>query len=205
MDSLNFLAHLHLADPDPGLMLGGIVADFARNPEIALLPTDVQQGVRLHRLIDGFTDRHAVVHRSISRVSARLGWFAGIVIDVYYDHLLARDWARFSAEPLPAFAARSYRVLEEAFSSTPADAQWFIRRFIDGDYLVGYSTIEGIALTLARLSDRIAERMPKRAIWLPDSLPDLAAADAELARDFQAFYPELIAFAAESRRAGLNV
>ena len=198
---MNFLAHLHLADPDPGLMLGGIVADFARNPEIALLPADVQHGVRLHRLIDGFTDRHPVVHRSNTRISARLGWFASIVIDVYYDHILARNWERYSAEPLPVFAGRSYQVLEDAFSITPPDAQWFIRRFIDGDYLVNYSTIEGITQTLARLSDRIAERMPKRAIWLPDSLPDLAAADAELAADFHAFYPELMAFAAESRRS----
>ena len=97
---MNFLAHLHLADPDPALMLGGVVADFARNPEVAALPADVQAGVRLHRLIDGFTDRHPVVHRSIGRVAGRLGWFAGIVIDIYYDHILARDWATYSAEPL---------------------------------------------------------------------------------------------------------
>lgn len=181
-------------------MLGGIVADFARNPEIALLPEAVQTGVRLHRLIDGFTDRHPIVHRSNARISARLGWFAGIVMDVYYDHILARNWERYSPEPLPTFAGRSYQVLEDAFSISPPDAQWFIRRFIDGDYLVGYSTIEGIELTLARLSERIAERMPKRALWLPDALPDLAAADAELADDFHAFYPELVAFAQESRR-----
>jgi len=181
-------------------MLGGIVADFARNPEIALLPPDVQTGVRLHRLIDGFTDRHPIVHRSNARVSARLGWFAGIVMDVYYDHILARSWERYSTVPLTRFASRSYQVLEAAYPIAPPDAQWFIRRFIDGDYLVGYSTLEGIELTLARLSDRIAERIPKRAMWLPDALPDLAAADAELEEDFHAFYPELIAFAADSRR-----
>ena len=198
---MNFLAHLHLADPEPGLLLGGIVADFARNPEIALLPADVQLGVRLHRLIDGYTDRHPVVHRSIGRVSRRLGWFAGIVIDVYYDHILARDWLRFTTEPLPTFAGRSYRVLEDAYADVPPGAQEFIRRFIDNNYIVGYSTIEGITRAFARLSEIIADRMPKRAIWLPDSLPDLAAADAELAADFHAFYPELMAFAAESRRS----
>ncbi|MFO0823118.1 MAG: ACP phosphodiesterase [Gemmataceae bacterium] len=197
---MNFLAHLHLADPEPGLMLGGIVADFARNPEVALLPTDMQLGVRLHRLIDGFTDRHPIVHRSLSRVSGRLGWFAGIVIDVYYDHILAREWSRYSAEPLRDFATRAYGHLEDAFSLTPPDAQEFIRRFIDNDYLVGYSTIEGITRAFSRLSDIISERMPRRAIWLPDALPDLAAADADLAADFHVFYPELMAFATESRR-----
>ena len=181
-------------------MLGGIVADFARNPEIALLPPDVQAGVQLHRLIDGFTDRHPIVHRSNARISARFGWFSGIVMDVYYDYILGRNWERYSSEPLQWFAGRSYQILEDAYPIAPPDAQWFIRRFIDGDYLVGYSTIEGIEKTLARLSERIAERIPKRAMWLPDALPDLAAADAELTADFHAFYPELIAFAAESRR-----
>jgi acyl carrier protein phosphodiesterase len=198
---VNFLAHLHLADPEPGLMLGGIVADFARNPEIALLPDEVQRGVRLHRLIDGFTDRHPVVHRSIARISAQLGWFSGIVIDIYYDHILARTWERYSAEPLRVFAGRAYRLLEELYSLAPPDSQQFIRRFIDSDQLVNYSTIEGISFTLARVSRRIAERIPKKAVWLPDAIPNLTAADAELTADFHAFYPELMAFAAEQRRS----
>ncbi len=197
---MNFLAHLHLADPDPGLMLGGIVADFARNPEVALLPENVQRGVRLHRLIDGFTDRHAAVQRSVARVSKRLGWFAGIVIDIYYDHILARDWNRYSTESLREFVDRGYRVLEELYPLAPPDAKNFIRRFIDQDQLFGYSTTVGITFTLSRVSKRIAERIPKKAIWLPDAMPDLAAADTDLSADFHAFYPELMAFAEQTRR-----
>ena len=86
---MNFLAHLHLSDGTPGSMLGGILADFVKGPDVAALPPDILAGVRLHRHIDAFTDRHAVVQRSIHRVSAKLGWFAGIVIDIYYDHVLA--------------------------------------------------------------------------------------------------------------------
>jgi acyl carrier protein phosphodiesterase len=197
---VNFLAHLHLADPDPELMLGGVVADFARNPEIAALPEGVQRGVRLHRLIDGFTDRHAVVQRSITRVSSRLGWFAGIVIDIYYDHILARDWSQYATESLRAFADRVYAMLEPVVVVAPPDGQWFLRRLIDRDYLVGYSTVEGITRALERVSQRIAERIPKRAIWLPEALPDLTAAHDDLAADFHAFYPELIAFADSTRR-----
>jgi acyl carrier protein phosphodiesterase len=181
-------------------MLGGVVADFARNPEVAALPPDVRAGVRLHRLVDGFTDRHPVVHRSITRVAARAGWFAGVVIDIYFDHLLARDWARYSPEPLPAFARRAYRTLEDRFAVAPPAAQGFIRSFVDNDLIAKYATPDGIAETLARVSRAIAVRIPKRAVWLPDALPDLAAADADLAADFAAFYPELIAFAERHRR-----
>jgi acyl carrier protein phosphodiesterase len=198
-DSVNFLAHLHLADPDPGLMLGGIVADFARPAEVAALPPDVRRGVTLHRQIDGFTDRHPLVHRCIGRVSQRMGWFAGIVIDIYFDHLLARGWPHYSAEPLAAFAERAYRTLEDQFALAPPDAQGFIRTFIDHRLITEYGTVAGITETLARVARKIAARIPKRAVWLPDAIPDLQAADADLAADFHGFYPELMAFVAHQR------
>jgi acyl carrier protein phosphodiesterase len=197
---VNFLAHLHLADGDAGDMAGGVAADFVRNPELHLLEPDILRGVMLHRLIDGFTDRHPITHRSISRVSRAMGWFGGIVIDIYYDHILAREWARYSAEPLADFAARSYRVLEERHVVLPEDARDFIRRFVDEDRLNRYATREGIADTLERVSRVIAKRIPNRPIWLPDAMPLLVERDAEIAADFHAFYPELMAFAAEQKR-----
>ena len=192
---MNFLAHLHLSDGTPGSMLGGILADFVKGPDVAALPPDILAGVRLHRHIDAFTDRHAVVQRSIHRVSAKLGWFAGIVIDIYYDHVLAREWGRYSPEPLRGFADRVYAMLEDRFALIPPEASVFVRRFIDTDRLVMYSTPDGIADTLFRLSGRIMERMPKRLVRLHDSMPDLLAADADLVADFHAFYPDLIAAA----------
>ena len=192
---MNFLAHLHLSDGSPGSMLGGILADFVKGPDVAKLPADILAGVMLHRHIDAFTDRHPVVQRSITRVSAKLGWFTGIVIDIYYDHILAREWQRFSLEPLRSFADRVYAMLDEHFALIPPEASVFVRRFIDTDRLVMYSTPDGIADTLARLSQRIMERMPKRVVRLHDSMPDLLAADADLAADFHAFYPDLIAAA----------
>jgi acyl carrier protein phosphodiesterase len=197
---VNFLAHLHLADGDAGDMAGGVAADFVRNPELHLLEPDILRGVMLHRLIDGFTDRHPITHRSISRVSRAMGWFGGIVIDIYYDHILAREWARYSPEPLAAFAARSYRVLEERHVILPEDARDFIRRFVDEDRLNRYATREGIADTLERVSHVIAKRIPNRPIWLPDAMPLLVERDAEIAADFHTFYPELMAFAAEQKR-----
>jgi acyl carrier protein phosphodiesterase len=197
---VNFLAHLHLADGDPGDMAGGVAADFVRNPDLPSLEPDILRGVMLHRLIDGFTDRHPITHRSISRVSRRMGWFGGIVIDIYYDHILARDWDRYSAEPLPEFAARSYRVLEDRLTVLPEDAREFMRRFVDEDRLNRYATVEGIEDTLARVSHVIAKRIPNKPIWLPDAMPILIARDAEIAADFHSFYPELIAFATAQKR-----
>jgi acyl carrier protein phosphodiesterase len=180
-------------------MLGGVLADFVRNPEVAALPANVQAGVRLHRMIDGFTDRHPTVQRSIGRISARLGWFSGIAIDIYYDHLLARNWERHSQEPLGAFAKRAYRTLDLLTPITPPEPRSFLRRFIDQDHICRYATVEGLTHTFTRVSQRIAQRIPKKAIWLPDAIPDLLAADGELATDFQGFYPEIMAYVMKSR------
>lgn len=196
---MNFLAHLHLADGDPGDMTGGVAADFVRNPDLPLLTPGVLRGVMLHRLIDGFTDRHPLTHRSITRVAREMGWYGGIVIDIYYDHILARDWARYSSEPLAAFAARCYRVLDDGHMALPDDARDFIRRFIDDDRLNRYATRDGIEDTLARVSRVIAKRIPNRPVWLPDAMPVLVERDADIAADFHAFYPELMAFAAEKK------
>jgi acyl carrier protein phosphodiesterase len=196
---LNFLAHLHLADGDAGDMTGGVAADFVRNPDLHRLSPEVFRGVMLHRLIDGFTDRHPTTLRSISRVSRTMGWFGGIVIDIYYDHILAREWNRYSAEPLATFAARSYGVLDAGHAALPDDARKFIRRFVDEDRLNRYATLDGIEDTLDRVSKVIAERLPHRAIPLTRAMPILIERDADIAADFHEFYPDLMAFAAEQR------
>ncbi|QEL14192.1 acyl carrier protein phosphodiesterase [Limnoglobus roseus] len=192
---MNFLAHLHLSHDTPDHRVGNVLADFVRNPVVKLLPETIQAGVRQHRAVDAFTDRHGLVQRSIVRISKNWGWFSGIIIDVYYDHILAREWDRYSDEPLRDFADRMYGVMHDCVPHVEVAARPFFERFVADDRLFRYRTAEGIADTLARLSRRIAERMPTRAVSLQDAMPDLLANHAGLCEDFHAFYPELIAFA----------
>lgn len=181
-------------------MLGGIAADFAKPPELAKLPPEVQDGVRLHRLIDSFTDSHPIVRASIGRISEKFHWFSGIIIDIYYDHILAREWHRYSLERLESFAARSYLMLEQLLPYAPDEAGGFIRWMIEDNRLVRYGTVEGIEDTLRRLSLRIARRIPKNAIQLELAMPLLIENDAKLVDDFNSFYPELVSFAERSRQ-----
>lgn len=176
-------------------MFGGIVADYLKQPQVLLLPADVQEGVRLHRSIDSYTDSHIVVRRSIGRLSANWQWFSGIIVDIYYDHILARDWTRYSAEPLKSFTQRAYRVFEDLMPLVPDDAAANIRRLIETDRLMMYTSADGIEDTLARVSDRIEARMPKHARRLEGAMPDLLANVAGLSADFHLFYPELMRFA----------
>jgi acyl carrier protein phosphodiesterase len=194
---MNFLAHLHLAPDRPDQKVGSVVADFLKGPAFHALPAAIQDGVRHHRAVDAFTDRHALVQRSIVRISMNWGWFSGIIVDVYYDHLLARDWARYSSEPLRGFADRMYAILGGHAPELAMPGRGFIEWFVKDDRLLRYGTVDGIADTLARLSRRIAERIPNRAVRLEDAMPELIANDTGLEADFRAFYPELMAFARE--------
>lgn len=190
---MNFLAHLYLADPTPASRVGNLIADFVKGPAVAVLPPDVMAGVMRHRRVDGFTDRHPVVGRSCARFNKAWGWFSGILIDVYYDHILARDWERYSDEPLRTFADRMYESLLTGVALLPADHADLIPRVIADDRLVRYATRDGIEDTLAALSRRIADRMPTKAVRLDHAMPALTAADAELTTDFREFFPELVA------------
>lgn len=192
---MNFLAHLHLAPDTPDHRVGSVVADFLKGPAFLRLPATIQDGVRQHRAVDAFTDRHQLVQRSIVRISQNWGWFSGIIVDIYYDHILAREWARHCDEPLRGFADRMYAILLAAAPALEMPGRGFIEWMADDDRLVKYGTVDGIADTLRRLSRRIEERMPGKSVRLHEAMPELIANDAGLEEDFRAFYPELVAFA----------
>ena len=198
---MNYLAHLLLADDTPPSLVGNLIADFIKGPQFQTLSAEVQQGIRLHRQVDGFTDRHPVVQRSIQRVSARWGWFSGILIDMWYDHLLSQEWERFSPVPLRAFVDRVHIVLRDQMVGLPEEVCYGLTRLIEVDRLANYGHIAGITDSLVHLSKRIMQRMPERAVQLQDAVPDLGANQTELLSDFLEFFPQLIAFTMEWKRS----
>ena len=201
---MNFLAHMHLAEPTADAVIGNVIADLIRGPDLAALPPAVQAGVRVHRKVDAFTDSHPAVSRSVTRISAKWGWFSGIIIDIYYDHVLATQWPDYSAEPYHDFCGRMYDVLEAAKPLVNDEGKFFLTKFRESDRLARYATTDGIAETLALVSRRIAARIPKRALPLDEAMPELTALDAELRGDFRAFYPELRRYVDGLRSAPLT-
>lgn len=195
---MNFLAHLVLSGPhDDDLLVGNFAAEAVRGrAAVAAFPPAVQRGIRLHRLIDSFTDEHPVVRRSTARLrAAGLGKWAGVAADVGYDHLLARDFARYHyapAEPLPAFAQRMYALLHRRRPELPERLQHMFNYMRDGDWLTGYAHPEGLTRALQGLSRRV----PGAAVLAtggPAFMAELPAYEA----DFREFWPELRAAAEE--------
>jgi len=191
---VNHLAHLLLAEPTPESRLGNIAADYVWHREIAPLPDGVRRGIKQHQQVDSFTDRHPAVQRSIRRLNERWGWFAGIILDVYFDNLLATDWATYCPVPLEQFAFEVNADLLSVVHLLPDSAAESVRHITRTNRIVTYRGLDGIEAALVRLTYIIRQRIPQRAMDLTEAMPDLAANREWLEADFAAFFPELMAF-----------
>jgi acyl carrier protein phosphodiesterase len=150
-----------------------------------------RDGVRRHLRIDAFTDEHPLVHRSKARLDLRFRRFAGIIVDVYYDHLLARHWDRFCDLSLRQFTQHFHQQARPHLPELPTDMAWLLERMFEEDRLFSYLHISGVELALNRLSHRLNSRF-HRGIRLEDALPNLLAGDAEFEQDFLEFFPQLV-------------
>jgi acyl carrier protein phosphodiesterase len=188
---MNYLAHVLLAEDDAQSIIGNLMADTLKRSDFDRLPVRIQKGIRQHRQVDSFTDRHPVV---IRRLGNAYGWFGGIIIDVYYDHLLALNWDQFCSTPLREFCDDVHEYLHQSMEEMPYEGQYLARRLIQLDRLYSYTTLEGISCALESISERLKIRMPKLNVRLQDAIPDLKMLHPELTEDFQEFFPQLQSF-----------
>jgi len=191
---MNFLAHLYLAGPQPLSLLGGLMGDFVKGPLTGRYPETITRGILLHRRIDTFTDAHAVVRASRTRISRERRRFAGIMIDVFYDHFLARDWSRYSPEELQSFSERVYALLSEHHAMLPERLQRIAPHMKQLDWLGSYRHVESIHSTLDRMGQRLS-----RENRLLGAGAELDANYADLEEDFRTFFPDVVRFAANFR------
>ena len=184
---MNHLAHAFLAADTAESLIGNLAGDFFKGP-IARHDPRLREAIRFHRRVDSFTDSHAAVSASKKRIAQPFGHYSGIIIDVYYDHLLAGMWREFSDEPLEDFAARTYRTLQQRPELIPPQFASSLPRMIADDWLVRYRTEQGVSRALYYLSRRLRMAPP-----LHESVELLALHREELQGDFRSFFPHLIA------------
>lgn len=195
---MNWLAHVFLSEPDVEFRLGNLLADIVRGEELRRMSPAFQRGVDKHKQIDAFTDAHPVVKRSRARISTRFRRFSGVLVDVFYDHLLASDWDRYSPIVLDAFTARFYADIEARHIELPASARVTLDRIIRHDLLGSYRRIEGVERSLRRVSAYLSSRW-QREFALEKGVADLIAHRAGFEADFAEFFPQLQAAAATDR------
>ena len=195
---VNWLAHAFLSKPDIEFRLGNLLADLVKGRDRAAMSAGFLEGVRHHQAIDSFTDTHPVVHRSRARIGGGYRHATGILVDVFYDHFLAIDWDRYSAEPLDAFTARLYADIRVGMVQFPAEARAALERMIADDRLGSYRRLDGIEASLRRVSLRLAARIGQD-LGLERGVSELVANFEGLRGDFAEFFPQLHAALGEGR------
>ncbi|MEE4146648.1 MAG: ACP phosphodiesterase [Halieaceae bacterium] len=193
---MNFLAHFHLAWPDGGLLAGGLEGDFYKGPLRGELPEAIERGVRLHRAIDAYTDSHPVVEQLRRDFPPELRRYAGILIDLSFDHFLSVYWSDYSELSLETFNARVYRSLRDQQHSLSGGSRRMLARMVEYDILGLYLDWETVPASAGRIGERFRRGNP-----LSDVGRQLAPARAMLEQAFLAFYPELQDFSAREERA----
>lgn len=195
MAAMNYLAHAWLARHSDDAILGALLGDFVFGQSIL---QDWRPSVRAeivrHRRIDRYTDDHPAVVEARALFGS-LRRYAGIVLDVYFDHRLARDWAHWDDAPLDDFTARVYRVLREHRDELPPRLHAIAPRMAAHDWLGSYrergnvnGAVRGIATRLSRNGDHLVA-----------CLDVLREHEAQVDAAFDAFFPDLIDAAARMR------
>jgi len=175
-------------------MLGSLMGDFVKGPLTSEAISDrysaeMTRAIALHRKIDSYTDSHHVVRESWQRVSNERRRFAGIMVDIFYDHYLAKYWNEFHDKPLSEFTGEFYAILARRQSEMPPRLQRITDSMISLDWLGSYAQIDSVRGALNRISQRL-----RRDNTLFDSADELLENYAAMERDFRRFLPDAVQF-----------
>ena len=186
---MNFLAHIYLSGDNELITIGNFVADGVRGNKYKLYPTEIQIGIQLHRQIDTFTDAHPVFRQCTKRLHKGYGHYSGVIVDIFYDHFLAKNWESYSDVPLEKYIANFYNSLSENIDLLPPRFKKLTPIMIEGNWLLSYATVEGIQLVLNGMNRRTKGRSQ-----MNESTKELKEHYEAFEEDFIVFFNDLKAF-----------
>ena len=153
---MNYLAHLYLSGDDESLLFGNFIADHVKGSSLNLYDTSIQKGIRLHRLIDTFTDTHAIVKPGKVRLRPYVGKYAPVALDILFDHFLAANWETYHPLNLEIYTFNVYKLLDTKIALMPERTKRMYAYMRRDNWLLGYAEVNGIERALIGLSRRTA-------------------------------------------------
>jgi len=191
---MNFLAHIYLSSDDELLTIGNFAGDGVRGKDYTRFPVAMQAGIQLHREIDTFTDAHSIVRRSTKRLHKNYSHYSGVIVDIFYDHFLAKNWQNYSEIPYADYIDDFYKSLNRHIDILPERFQNFTPMMIEENWLLSYASIDGIQLVLNGMNKRTKGRSK-----MNEATKELQDYYEAFEEDFTLFFKELIAFSTDMR------
>ncbi|MGB6269693.1 MAG: acyl carrier protein phosphodiesterase [Olleya sp.] len=189
---MNYLAHIYLSNNNKMVTIGNFIADSIRGKKYKSYPKDIQTGILLHRQIDTFTDAHPTFRKSTKRLHENYGHYAGVIVDILYDHFLAKNWEHYSDIPFEEYIDEFYTTLEDNFEILPSRIQKMMPYMLADNWLLSYASIEGITKVLEGMN-----RRTKNLSKMNLAVHELETFYKEFEAEFTSFFDELIAFSKE--------
>lgn len=151
---MNFLGHFYLAGSSESLLVGNYVADMVKGKRYLDYPEPIAKGIIMHRAIDTFTDKHLVFRQSKKRLVGQYKLYSGVIVDMFYDHFLAKNWNSYSDIPLNIYADNVYSILEKHTEVFPDKGKYLFRYMKTNNWLVNYAKTAGIQRSLTGMARR---------------------------------------------------
>jgi acyl carrier protein phosphodiesterase len=189
---MNFLAHFYLSGDSDDIKIGNFIGDYVKGNSYQDYPESIRKGILLHRKIDSYTDTHPVVRKSKFLFALKYRKYAGIIVDILYDHYLSVEWDKYSEVPLKEYIDELYLMLEKNYDRLPPQVQRFVFRFIGDDWLGTYQNLSGIENVLHRMSKRTS--LPEETSF---ALEVINSHYAQLMDHFNQFFVELVNYVSE--------
>ncbi len=183
---MNFLAHIYLSGSNELIQIGNFMADGIRGNDYLNYPADVQKGIILHRAIDTFTDAHPVFRKSKHRLHDKYGHYSGVIIDIFYDHFLAKNWSNYSKHSLEKVASDFYENLRNHYDILTERTKGMMPYMIARNWLVSYASVEGLSMILFQMDHRTKNRVNMHL-----SINELKEFYTEFEDEFTVFFEEL--------------
>lgn len=183
---MNYLMHLYLSEAAPESLAGNMMGDFVKGRLDERYPPGIRRGIELHRRIDSFASENSRFIRSKRRIDPSFGHFRGVLVDIFYDHFLARHWEEYAVTPFREYVRQCSAILAAHATAMPERLQQLLPRIFSDDWVLTYHRRDGIAAVLERMAKRVSR--PNR---LAAGIGELDLHYDGLLEDFRLFLPEI--------------
>lgn len=186
---MNYLAHIYLSGTNDLITIGNFIADGIKGKSYKKQSTEIQIGILLHRHIDTFTDAHPTFRKSTKRLHKKYGHYSGIIVDILYDHFLAKNWNKYSEVPLDIFVENFYNLLEHHYEWLPLRIKKMMPYMMTDNWLLNYASIDGITQILQGMN-----RRTNNLSGMHEAVNELELFYSDFETEFSSFFDELIHF-----------
>lgn len=183
---MNFLAHIYLSGNNDMLKIGNFMADSIRGHHYLDYPDDIRKGILLHRYIDTFTDAHPIYRKSKHRLHEKYGHYSGVIMDIVYDHYLAKNWSKYSNEKLEDYADNFYKLLQNNYGLLTEKIQKMMPSMIARNWLVSYASLDGLEMILFQMDYRTKHR-----VHMQEAIVEVKQFYGEFEEEFTLYFEEL--------------